>query len=384
LAEAVSYAHVLGKKVYIALNILAHDKEIKALPQFIEFLDSIKVDAVIVADLGIMDLVREHSSIPIHVSTQASATNWRSVKMYQSLGAKRVVLAREVTLSEVKKIKDQVPDMEIELFVHGAMCMAYSGRCNLSNYFSSRDGNRGVCSNTCRWKYSVVEEKRPGEYFPVYEDDTGTYLYNSKDLCTIEFLDKILDAGVSGLKIEGRMKSHYYVANSTKIYREALDAYNRNEFVVDPRWKHELEKMSHRGYTTGFYLGQLDKNSEQFSGNIRSSHRFAGIVRERVGDDRYLIETREKFHMSESVEILRPEAGGNPLAHFSHIVNVKNNTEIATVQPNLMITVASTVPLEPLDMVVAYSPTTEPINAHLDPAMESCSESEVFEAEAAL
>lgn len=351
LREASALAHSLGKKVYVALNVLAHDREIKVLPRFVKFLEEVGIDAVIVADLGILDLVQEHTNLPLHISTQASATNWRSVKMYQRLGAKRVVLAREVTIPEIKKIKDAVPEMELEVFVHGAMCMTYSGRCNLSQYFTERDGNRGMCSNTCRWKYNIVEEKRPGEYFPVYEDETGTYIYNSKDLCTIEFLDKLLDAGVSGLKIEGRMKSHYYCANATKIYRQALDSYRSGHYRYDPQWRLDLEKMSHRGYTSGFYLGKLDKNSEQQKGETFGSHHFAALVREQLSEHEFLVETREKFDLSQELEILRP-FGKNELYKIPHAVNQKTGAEITLAQPNMLLRIQADVPLAPFDIIV--------------------------------
>ncbi|MBI2601923.1 MAG: U32 family peptidase [Deltaproteobacteria bacterium] len=350
LREASSFAHKLGKKVYVALNILAHDREIKALPRFVKFLEEIGIDAVIVADLGILDLVQEHSQLRIHISTQASATNWRSVKMYERLGAKRVVLAREVSIPEIRKIKDAVPDMELEVFVHGAMCMTYSGRCNLSQYFSERDGNRGVCSNTCRWKYHIVEEKRPGEFFPVYEDETGTYIYNSKDLCSIEFLDKLLDAGVDGLKIEGRMKSHYYCANATKIYRQALDSYLSGTYTYDPQWRRELEKMSHRGYTSGFYLGKLDKESEQQKGETFASHHFAGLVREKLSETEYLMESRERFDLAKDIEILRP-FGQNERHRISRAINQKTGEEVQLVQPNMMLKIQVEVPLAPFDIL---------------------------------
>ncbi len=351
LKEATDYAHSLGKKVYVALNILAHDREIKALPQFIRYLGEIGVDAVIIADLGVLDLVQEHSSLPVHISTQASATNWRSVKMWQKLGAKRVVLARETTISEIKRIKDQVPEMELEVFVHGAMCMTYSGRCNLSNYFNERDGNRGACSNTCRWKYSLVEEKRPGEYFPVYEDDTGTYIYNSKDLCTIEFIDKLLDAGIDGLKIEGRMKSHFYCANATKIYRQALDSYLSGNYQYDPQWRLELEKMTHRGYTSGFYLGKLDAGSEQTKGLNHYTHRFAGFVKEKLSDNEYLLEVREKFDVSQDIEILRT-SGSNERYLIPRVQDAKTGAELSVVQPNMQVRARFEVPLEPYDILM--------------------------------
>ena len=349
LSAAVSYSHNIGKKVYVALNILAHDREIKAIPKFLEFLDKIKVDAVIVADLGILDLVGECSTLPIHISTQASATNWRSVRMYQRLGAKRVVLARETSIDEIKKIKDQVPEMELEVFVHGAMCMTYSGRCNLSRYFSERDGNRGACTNSCRWKYSVVEEKRPGEYFPVYEDETGTYMYNSKDLCTIEFIDKLLDAGVSGLKIEGRMKSHYYCANATKVYREALDSYLSGRFKYNPQWKDELEQMTHRGYTSGFYLGKLDKQSEQSKGNSRSTHSFAGYISEVHSENEGLFHVRERFDPTKELELVVP-GGRNVSVRLNQLVHPTTKEPIQLAQPNMILQANFDHPIEAFDV----------------------------------
>ena len=279
LIASVQYAHSLSKKVYVALNIIAHNREISALPQYIKFLEEAGVDAVIVADLGVMGLVKEHSNLPIHISTQSSTANWKAVEMLKQMGAKRVVLAREVTLVEIAEIKKRVPDIELEVFVHGSMCMAYSGRCMISQYMTSRDGNRGACSNACRYKYNVMEEKRPGEYFPVYEDESGSYLYNSKDLCTIEFIEKLLDAGVDGLKIEGRMKTVFYGASVTKTYREALDSYLSGDYQFNPQWIKDLEAVSHRGYTSGFYLGALDRQSQNFTGEmLRSKDLVATVI----------------------------------------------------------------------------------------------------------
>jgi putative protease len=350
LTEAVDFAHSIGKKVYVALNILAHDKEIKALPNFIKHLEKSKVDAVIVADLGILDLVTEVSNLPIHISTQASSTNWRAVKMYQKMGAKRVVLAREVSIAEMKKIKDQVPEMELEVFVHGSMCMTYSGRCNLSSYFAERDGNRGACANTCRWKYSVVEERRPGEYFPVYEDETGTYMYNSKDLCTIEFLDQLLDAGVDGLKIEGRMKSLLYVATTTKVYREGLDAYLRGEFKVDPSWLHELKSYSHRGYTSGFYLGKLDKNSENLQGGYQTQYKFLGHVMDVDDEGNHLLDVKDKLIAGSEIEVVSPQ--GQPLSNrINVLVNHKSGDQIEVAQPNMTVKAKFATPVSPFDVL---------------------------------
>jgi putative protease len=283
LVQAVNYAHNLGKKVYVALNIIAHNREINALPQYIKFLEEARVDAVIVADLGVMGLVKEHSNLPIHISTQASTANWKSVEMLKLMGAKRVVLAREVTLSEITEIKRRVPDVEIEVFVHGAMCMAYSGRCMISQYMSSRDGNRGACSNACRYKYEVVEEKNPGEYFPVVEDESGSYIYNSKDLCTIEFVDRLIEAKVDSFKIEGRMKTSFYGASVTRVYRTAIDSYLAGDYKFNSDWIKELEGVSHRGYTSGFYLGALDKESQNFTGAMLRSKDFVATVVSRQG-----------------------------------------------------------------------------------------------------
>lgn len=225
LEECVQYAHERGKRVYVTLNIIPHNEELEQLPDYVKFLEKIGVDAVIVADLGVFQVVKENSNLAISVSTQASNTNWRSVKMWKDMGAKRVVLAREISLDNILEIRQKVPDIELEVFVHGAMCMSVSGRCLLSNYMTGRDANRGDCAQSCRWKYSVVEETRPGEYMPVYEDERGTYIFSSKDLCTIEFIDKILELGVDSLKIEGRMKGIFYVANVVKVYRDALDSF---------------------------------------------------------------------------------------------------------------------------------------------------------------
>jgi U32 family peptidase len=305
LSEAVEYAHQFGKRVYVTLNILAHNKEIAALPQFVKHLESIGVDGVIVADLGVFSVVRENSSLPIHISTQASSTNWQTVKMWQTMGAKRVVLARECTLKEIKEIRDRVPDIELEVFVHGAMCMAYSGRCMISQYMTERDGNRGACANACRWKYSVMEETRPGEYFPVYEDETGSYLYNSKDLCTIEFIEQILAAGVNGLKIEGRMKTVFYGGSVTRVYRDALDSYLSGSYQYQPEWLESLKCVSNRGYTSGFFLGKLDKNSQNFEGGYERTKEFVGTVLEILPEGKVLLDIRgRRIQSGELLEVV--------------------------------------------------------------------------------
>lgn len=349
LEEGVAYAHAIGKRVYVAVNILAHDREIRALPAFLKRLDALKVDAVIVSDLGVMELVSELTALPIHVSTQASCTNWRAARQYQRLGAKRIVLAREVALDEVRRIKDALPELELEVFVHGAMCMTYSGRCNLSNYFSSRDGNRGACSNTCRWQYSVVEEKRPGEYFPVYEDDTGTYMYNSKDLCTLPFLDKILAAGVSGLKIEGRMKGLLYLATTTRAYALAREACRSGDYQPDPQWLADLQSYSHRDYTTGFYLGKLDRDSEQVSGGYRYTHKYIGRIR-RISAGEYETTIHEKCRPEDAFEAMRAD-GSAVTFSMQGAADARTGQGLEVLQPNHVVRFASAEPLEDLDVV---------------------------------
>lgn len=351
LIEAVEYAHSIGKKVYVALNIIAHNREIKALPQFIKFLEEAKVDAVIVADLGVMSLVKENSKLPIHISTQASTANWAAVKMYKELGAKRVVLARECSLSEIRQISKNVPGIELETFVHGSMCMTYSGRCMLSQYMTSRDGNRGSCSNSCRYKYSLQEEKRPGEYYPVYEDETGSYIYNSKDLCTVDFLDEILDAGVHTLKIEGRMKTMFYGATVTRVYRQALDAYKRGEFKQNPLWREELEAISNRRYTTGFFFGELDKNCQNFEGGYTRKKDYVGSIRENLGGGEYLLDVRgRRITPGQKIEWLSPK-GDIKEIEMPELISVKNGQPLDVVNPGMSAKIKLDMDFEPFDIL---------------------------------
>ena len=270
--------------------------------------------------------------------------------MWQKLGAKRVVLARELGLNEIKKIRDMVPDIELEVFVHGAMCMTYSGRCQLSSYMIEQDGNHGLCKNTCRWKYSLVEEQRPGEYFPVYEDETGSYIYNSKDLCTIEFIDKLLDTGIDGLKIEGRMKGLLYGATTTKTYRQALDSYLSGSYRYDPNWLEELKSFPNRNYTSGFYLGKLDKKSTNRSGGMQHSKELAAKVLKTLGDNQYVLEVRNRTKRGTQMEILRPNM---PLAYCTmpQMHNTQNDTIQDVVNPNTTVEVSLNATLEPGDLL---------------------------------
>ncbi len=349
LEQAVSLVHGAGKKIYVTLNIIAHNRDLKGLPAFIQYLDQLGVDAVIVADLGVMQLVQEHSNLAIHVSTQASVASWKTAEAYHKFGAKRIVLARELSFDEIRKIKDKVPELELEVFVHGAMCMTYSGRCNLSSYFSQRDSNHGTCSNTCRWKYALVEEKRPGKYFPVFEDDSGSYIYNSKDLCTIEFLDKILDTGVSGLKIEGRGRSKLYLASTIKTYKEALQQYQSKTWKVDPAWREELESYQHRGYTSGFYFGKLDAQAHNIEGIERKPYIIAGEVLRQLDLATYEIRAHNYLRSGTTIQGI-PNTGAIQQATLSRITDV-DGQEQAALQPKQTALVTLDMKLHPGDIL---------------------------------
>lgn len=312
MREAVRFAHELNKKVYVTVNIIAHNEDLDGLPDYLRSLAEIGVDAAIVADAGVFRLARQVApNLPLHVSTQASTANWSAAAFWYELGAERVVLAREVSLVETRKIAERVP-VEIESFVHGAMCISYSGRCLLSNYFSEiRDSNRGQCIQACRYKYKVVEEQRPGQYFPIEEDERGTYIFNSKDLCLLPFVPQMAEAGVTSFKIEGRMKSAHYVATVTGVYRQALDAYLREgaAYHVRPEWYRELEKISHRPYTTGFSVGRPSEQDQVYTGSSNTqTHEFIGLV---LGYDAQtgtaLVEQRNHFAVGETVEFRTPE-----------------------------------------------------------------------------
>lgn len=312
MEEAVRYAHGLGKKVHVTVNIFPHNADLNGLPEYLTSLRDIHVDAVLIADPGIFSLARQIvPDLPVHISTQANVTNWASAKFWHDAGAKRVVMAREVSLKDVKAIHDKVP-VELEGFVHGAMCISYSGRCLLSNYFTeNRDSNRGQCVQCCRFKYNVVEEKRPGQYFPVMEDERGTYIFNSKDLCLLPYLPDLYDAGLCSLKIEGRMKSVHYVATVVKVYRQAIDAYERDpeHFRVLPEWVEELEKISHRPYTRGFSVSRPTEADQVYSHSSNTqTHEFIGLVRSYDVERKLAwIEQRNHFKVGQTVEFLQPK-----------------------------------------------------------------------------
>ena len=312
IQEAVEYAHSINKKVYVTMNIFAHNEDFKDMDKYMRYLADIEVDAVIISDPGILSLAREiMPNIPIHMSTQANNTNWRSANFWHQQGVSRIILARELSLKEISEIRAKTPDtLELEAFVHGAMCISYSGRCLLSNVFTGRDANRGQCAHPCRWKYSIVEEKRPGEYYPVLEDDRGTYIMNSKDLCMLEHIPELLNAGIDGYKIEGRMKSSYYVATVVQAYRREIDDYLKDQetYMWDPERMEEIKKVSHRAFTTGFYFRKPAGEDHQYSDSsyIRN-YDFVGMV---LGYDegRGLIEVEQRnaFGIGDSLEIMVP------------------------------------------------------------------------------
>ena len=311
MKEALEFAHSRGKKIYVTINIFPHNGDLAGIPAYAKKLYDFGVDAVIVSDLGAFSMIREAApKLHIHISTQANNTNYMSATVWRNMGATRVVLARELSLKEIKEIREKTPeDLELEAFVHGAMCMSYSGRCLLSNYMTGRDANRGACAHPCRYKYYLVEEKRPGEYFEIREDERGSYIMNSMDLCMIEHIPEVIESGITSLKIEGRMKSSYYVATVVKAYRQAVDAYlaDKENYRFDPEWLTEVSKASHREFSTGFYFGKPQKQIYENSSYIRT-HDIVGIVKDynpETGEA--TIEQRNKVLKGEEVEILTPD-----------------------------------------------------------------------------
>jgi hypothetical protein len=354
LEEAIEYAHSLGKKIYVTLNIFAHNKDIDYMPRFIKFLASVKADGVIVSDLGVFSMVKEYApSLDIHISTQANSINWATVKMWRDMGATRVILAREMTLKEIKEIKDRVPGIQIEAFIHGAMCMAYSGRCLLSNYFTNRDANRGVCAQDCRWKYKIVAEDHEATgAHDIIEDNEGTYILNAKDLCTIEFIDKIIEAGVDSLKIEGRMKSIYYNSTVTKQYREAIDCYYTGNYKYNPKWKYELQTISHRLYSKGFFFGKTSQEDQNYDTNISYSQTYQLVanVMEKVAENKYKIYIRNKLDTSKELELIRPKS--DPIKFYvNNFLNTKNDEFTQVVNPNTIAIIETDIEMGKYDLI---------------------------------
>ena len=310
LKDAVDLVHKSGKKLYLTCNTLPRNHEIADLPEFLKYAQDVGVDAFIIADMGVLQLAKKYApDVDIHVSTQAGIVNYAAANAYYEMGACRIVTARELSLDEIKTIRDHCPpELEIEAFVHGAMCMSFSGRCILSDYLTGRDANRGDCAQPCRWKYSLVEEKRPGEYFPVNQEENGTYIFNSRDLCMIEHIPKLVQAGINSFMIEGRAKSEYYTAAVTHAYRAAIDAYlqDPSEDFKPSKWiLDEMNRMSHREYTTGFYFGPIKKGQVTEYGGYVRSWEVCALFKNR-NENRITVDQRNRFFEGEELEVLEP------------------------------------------------------------------------------
>ena len=313
MKEGIAFAHEHGVKVYVTANILAHNQDLSGVREYFEELKEIKPDALIISDPGVFMIAREVCpEIERHVSTQANNTNYATYQFWWDLGAKRVVSARELSLKEIKEIREKIPEeMEIESFIHGAMCISYSGRCLLSNYFTGRDANQGACTHPCRWKYSIVEETRPGEYMPVYENERGTYIFNSKDLCMIEHMDDVLASGIDSLKIEGRMKTALYVATVARTYRKAIDDYLEDPKQYQehmPWYQEQIRSCTYRQFTTGFFYGKPDEDAQIYENNTYAKgYTYLGYIEEQRADGMYRITQRNKFLLGETIEIMKPD-----------------------------------------------------------------------------
>ena len=319
MAEGIQFAHEHGVKVYVTANILAHNGDLEGVREYFTQLKEIKPDALIISDPGIYTIAKEICpEIERHISTQANNTNYGTYQFWWNQGAKRVVTARELSLNEIAEIRKNIPDeMEIETFVHGAMCISYSGRCLLSNYFTGRDANQGACTHPCRWKYAVVEEKRPGEYLPVYENELGTYIFNSKDLCMIEHIPELIEAGIDSFKIEGRMKTALYVATVARTYRKAIDDYltSPEKYKENMDWYLEqISNCTYRQFTTGFFFGKPSEESQIYDNNTYiKEYTYLGIVGERNEEGLYQIEQRNKFSVGEQIEVMKPDGRNIPV-----------------------------------------------------------------------
>jgi len=330
MAEGIKFAHEHGVRVHVTANILAHNYDLEGARKYFEELKELGPDALIIADPGMFSLAKEICpEIDIHLSTQANNTNYLTYDFWHKLGAKRVVSARELSLAEIKEIRNHIPDdMEIESFIHGAMCISYSGRCLLSSFFTGRDANKGACTHPCRWRYSVMEEKRPGEYFPVYENERGTYIFNSKDLCMIEHIPEMVDAGINSFKIEGRMKTALYVATVARTYRKAIDDFFESEekYRQNMDWyKAEISKCTYRQFTTGFYFGKPDENTQIYDSNTYiNEYTYLGIISDVNEDGSVILEQKNKFCLGDEIEVMRPD-GENSIVKVKSIKDEKGN-----------------------------------------------------------
>lgn len=319
MAEGIAFAHEHGVKVHVTVNILAHNYDLEGVKAYLRELRELRPDALIIADPGIFMLAKQICpEIERHVSTQANNTNYETYRFWWELGAKRAVSARELSLKEIREIRDKIPaEMEIESFVHGAMCISYSGRCLLSNYFTGRDANQGACTHPCRWKYAVVEETRPGEYLPIEENDRGTFLFNSKDLCMVEHLPDMIDAGIDSLKVEGRMKTALYVATVARTYRKAIDDFHKEPVLYEKNmdwYRTQIASCTHREFTTGFFYGKPGADAQIYGESTYvKEYTYLGMIGARRGDGLYALEQRNKFCVGEEIEIMKPDGRNIPV-----------------------------------------------------------------------
>lgn len=331
MQEGIHFAHEHGVKVYVTANIFAHNYDIEGIYEYFRELKEIGPDAVIISDAGVFSIAKEvMPEIEIHISTQANSTNYKTYQFWYQQGATRVVAARELSLQELAEIRKHIPeDMEIEAFIHGAMCISYSGRCLLSNYFTGRDANRGACTHPCRWKYSIVEETRPNEYMPVYENERGTYIFNSKDLNMIEHVPELVEAGVDSFKIEGRMKTALYVATVARTYRRAINDYmeSKEKYLANmDYYKSEISKCTYRMFTTGFYFDKTDENSQIYDSNTYiKEYTYIGIIQGQNAQGLYELEQRNKFSIGEKIEVMIP-SGENLEVTVKHITDEEGNS----------------------------------------------------------
>ena len=356
IREGIAFAHAHDVKVYITANILAHNGDLDGVREYFAELREIKPDALIISDPGVYMIAKEVCpEIERHISTQANNTNYGTYRFWYEQGAKRVVSARELSLAEIKEIRANIPDdLEIETFIHGAMCISYSGRCLLSNYFTGRDANQGACTHPCRWKYAVVEEKRPGEYLPVYENERGTYIFNSKDLCMIEHIPELMESGIDSFKIEGRMKTALYVATVARTYRRAIDDYKQSPELYREHmawYQEQISNCTYRQFTTGFFYGKPDSEAQIYDSNTYvKEYTYLGIVGGTNAEGLYRIEQRNKFSVGETIEIMKPN-GDNIKAKVLHIVNEEGGEQESAPHPKQVLYIDLGVPMEQYDIL---------------------------------
>ncbi|MBO5247643.1 MAG: U32 family peptidase [Eubacterium sp.] len=356
MREGVRFAHAHDVKVYVTANILAHNGDLAGVREYFEELKTVGVDALIISDPGIFMIAREVlPDMELHVSTQANNTNYGTYQFWQQQGAKRVVSARELSMEEIKEIRANIPDeLEIETFIHGAMCISYSGRCLLSNYFTGRDANQGACTHPCRWKYAVVEESRPGEYLPVYENERGTYIFNSKDLCMIEYIPELIDAGIDSFKIEGRMKTALYVATVARTYRKAIDDYMESPELYRKNMAWYLDQISnctYRQFTTGFFFGKPSEEAQIYDSNTYiKEYTYLGIVGSVNENGLYEIEQRNKFSVGEMIEVMKPN-GENIEVEVKRIVNEDGEDQMSAPHPKQKLWIDLGYPLDIYDIL---------------------------------